>query len=1148
MITIMRKLNHVRKILLVIFIFVGCLSYSQSLHEQMMESIRFSLHRVSVTVESGDPCIPGTSNPVDTASAELLESIQTDGSWIDIDYEDDLKANGWQPILHLQRLSILADAYSSSNSVYYNNFELYEAIVNGLNYYYSANPTSDNWWHIDIQAPRELGKILVLARGGTYQVPTLTESNILNRLDSITPLPNTYVGANRTDFALWYFYKGLLRDDANEVTYAVNEAYDELDLTTASGVQHDLSYQIHGPQLYFNGYGQTYINGLGNIIQHVKGTTYDMPNAKLDFYRNFVLGPYSQIIRGRYSSFNAYGRDIARPNVLKFSTSFYNMAMIVDPAYANEYQVIFDRVNGVTSPSNNVTAKNSYMYRSNFMAHNRTDYNFDVRANSYRINKTESGNGENLKGKFLSDGATNIQVNGDEYYNIFPVWDWSKIPGTTAPQYSGIELKPPNFGGPAGLGTSIFSGGATDGTYGVQVFDMNDYDTQAKKSWFLFDEEIVCLGAGISSSASELINTTINQSNLDGPVVVSQSGTPVTLSTGSYNYPTGVDWVMHDSIGYFIPNGGSLKLSNQPQSGSWYEISTPRCADMITKDVFKLWFDHGVSPSNDSYAYVIAPGKTTVQQMNNYNTSNVTIVQNDGFVQAVKHNGLDMMQVVFHSAGILNFGDITLTVNRACALILNNVSTATVSVSAADPSENLSSLKVSWSSSSISPMRDLQLSLPTSVALKGSTVQGTIALSSPIGNRLETFEDVNLPNFGAQTYSSSDNGFDWTVQNRETTGKINATKQIYMDGNGMIGVQSGTITGGIGSISVEVLDLWASGNERIVELLINGNVVETSTHTGTEVYAIMANNIKIEGDFTIGIRNASPFSPTGEANKIVVDNISWTGYTAPIALYPDYDAFVRNGSYSAINYGLVDLIEVKGADANYGREAFLQFDLSGISSGATLDSATLKMNLKSSYTDALNNSWDVSSVTNDSWTEGTITWNTKPASSSILDNQPGQEIGYVEWDVTSFVNSELSGDGIVSLKISSAISGGSPYTAFFSKENGDVANRPLLELSYASNSAKSASGKESVLAIDLNEETDNVWVYPNPVEFEFTVESKTPITQISIMDITGKTIKSMKDVKSTKLKVDVNELRQGIYFVRTTKANGSINIHKIIIK
>lgn len=33
----------------------------------------------------------------------------------------------------------------------------------------------------------------------------------------------------------------------------------------------------------------------------------------------------------------------------------------------------------------------------------------------------------------MSDGATNIRVNGNEYADIFPVWEWDRIPGTTLP-------------------------------------------------------------------------------------------------------------------------------------------------------------------------------------------------------------------------------------------------------------------------------------------------------------------------------------------------------------------------------------------------------------------------------------------------------------------------------------------------------------------------------------------------------------------------------------------------------------------------------------------------------------------------------------------------------------------------------------------
>ena len=44
-------------------------------------------------------------------------------------------------------------------------------------------------------------------------------------------------------------------------------------------------------------------------------------------------------------------------------------------------------------------------------------------------------NNENLKGYNLPLGATNILTSGKEYEGIFPVWNWNKIPGTTAVQH-----------------------------------------------------------------------------------------------------------------------------------------------------------------------------------------------------------------------------------------------------------------------------------------------------------------------------------------------------------------------------------------------------------------------------------------------------------------------------------------------------------------------------------------------------------------------------------------------------------------------------------------------------------------------------------------------------------------------------------------
>ncbi len=111
----------------------------------------------------------------------------------------------------------------------------------------------------------------------------------------------------------------------------------------------------------------------------------------------------------------------------------------------------------------------------------------------------------------MSDGATNIRVNGNEYVDIFPVWEWDRIPGTTLP--AGEKRNPVDWGT---KGTCTFTGGVSDGKYGVMTFRLNDYGVKAQKSWFMFDNEVVCLGSGIGSDVPADIVTTLNQCHLDG--------------------------------------------------------------------------------------------------------------------------------------------------------------------------------------------------------------------------------------------------------------------------------------------------------------------------------------------------------------------------------------------------------------------------------------------------------------------------------------------------------------------------------------------------------------------------------------------------------------------------------------------------------
>ena len=82
-----------------------------------------------------------------------------------------------------------------------------------------------------------------------------------------------------------------------------------------------------------------------------------------------------------------------------------------------------------------------------------------------------------------------------------PIWNWNMIPGTTFPYYTTYPART-TWG--TNYGTTQFVGGVSDGIHGASVLDFSHKATRAKKSWFFFDREIVCLGAGISDNSGTM--------------------------------------------------------------------------------------------------------------------------------------------------------------------------------------------------------------------------------------------------------------------------------------------------------------------------------------------------------------------------------------------------------------------------------------------------------------------------------------------------------------------------------------------------------------------------------------------------------------------------------------------------------------------
>lgn len=625
-----------------------------------------------------------------------LALFQENGSFSDIDY-DDTQMTNWTPIKHIERLSDFGYAYTNEKNKYYQNEDLYQKIVKGLEYWYDVDSESDNWWHNQISEPQKLGVLLIQMRIGKKQIPQELETKILKRIQETGGDPAKWTGANRTDIALHWIYRSCLTQNEADLKTAIDNVFNPVVYTTEEGFQHDNSYFQHGEQLYIGGYGDEILKGVTQVASYALGTQYQLDKEKVELLSKFMRETYYRTVRGQNMSFDVVGRSVSRPGLLnKRTTATYAKRMIdIDPTHADEYKAIIARLNRKQPADYQVTASHTHYFRGDYSLHVRPQYNFDVRLASTRTKKCEYGNKENLKTYFMSDGCTNITQTGDEYFNIFPVWNWCHIPGTTAPQLEKVPMDPKAWGV---LGTSTYAGGVSDSIYGATAYaymDTNpEVNTGAKKSWYFFDNEVVCLGAGIQSTSTYPVHTTVNQCFLKGGILVDKGDKEETLANGSHTLQA-PQWVLHDKIGYFFPQKEEVFLTAQTQSGRWYDINTSKSKKEEKMDVFTLGINHGVGPKDGSYAYIVVPGKTSAQEMKAYQKKNaIEILSNNPKIQAVRNTKLNVWMVTFFEAGTFTHKELSVSVDKPCILMIKDITSKSANLHIADPGQTQSPIQV----------------------------------------------------------------------------------------------------------------------------------------------------------------------------------------------------------------------------------------------------------------------------------------------------------------------------------------------------------------------------------------------------------------------------------------------------------------------
>jgi hyaluronate lyase len=340
--------------------------------------------------------------------------------------------------------------------------------------------------------------------------------------------------------------------------------------------------------------------------------------------------------------------------------------------------------------------------------HRRPGYAFALARSSDRISKYEYMNGENLMPWFSGDGAYYLYLAGQDQTKAFGVDFYTtvspyRLPGTTVPDQQRQTIPElygrfwyENPGHPLGFtsssesqnkyvyfprGTNGFSGGATLDAYGAAGMVLSDdvpfvdkrsgilpadfvayRNARANKSWFLLDDEIVVLAAGVSDPDGRAVTTTVDSRiAAQGDQVALSGGGPGTRRLRWLRYANDTEGT---AVGYVFPDEPSVTVELAPVTRSQRVVRANNPDTQITKNVFTV----SVAGAGE-LAYVLVPGATD-ERLRAYARGPLRVLANTRALQAISHRGLGLVAAnVFapgwqHTRGLAVDGPASVMVRR----------------------------------------------------------------------------------------------------------------------------------------------------------------------------------------------------------------------------------------------------------------------------------------------------------------------------------------------------------------------------------------------------------------------------------------------------------------------------------------------------
>lgn len=435
----------------------------------------------------------------------------------------------------------LARAYATEGTSLYQKQEVADEILKGIDFtlekkWYGNSDSNGsayygNWCDHRIGVPQQLLPTIVILqdqiskeRMDTY-LAALRKQNAHNW--------SGYTAANLADIALDAIYIAALENNdelMNDVKNTLGK--NMFSYTSGNGWHEDGSYIDHNKYAYTGGYGSVLITAMGKMYPLTAGTEYELRfgDERDQFYDEVVFKSFLPLhYAGRITDVVS-GRSITRVTA-QDRQSAGDLSILADMLSkekgAELKEVIKqwliqdpDIMNRITEPiqlaacqeilsDENIEPKEIpegfYKYNDMDKAVQQTEnYAAMVSMHSNKIANYEYGNSEGMKMWNISDGA--LFINNSDIYqfkdNFWPTVDTLRLPGVTT--LYDTERSPSAGNGtfnPNSWVNSMSMGNI--GMSGMQISTLGKGNSRdglkAKKSYFLFDDEIVALGSDIQA-------------------------------------------------------------------------------------------------------------------------------------------------------------------------------------------------------------------------------------------------------------------------------------------------------------------------------------------------------------------------------------------------------------------------------------------------------------------------------------------------------------------------------------------------------------------------------------------------------------------------------------------------------------------------